>query len=412
MPDATARRTNWLAVLGWACYLACSWTWCIGMYLPVLLIRDYGIWGFVVFAVPNVVGAAAMGFLLRGPRASADLVGSHRIALFCFTLVTVMFQFFFFSWFLSLVGLASWCVVLLLWGRSCAPGIRALVIVMLISVAALVVWALEPAGSANFTPGEASTKLAYLAPICLFGFGLCPYMDVTFHRAVQSLSRRAASWAFVLGFGVIFLAMIVLTVLYAPYLGGPVEDQHRRMFSLAGVVLSLHLFGQMAYTLAAHSEATAYFFKPPAIRTARRVMWAVLPLVAASTALGWFGKQMPDYGGFAFNEVVYRLFMAFYGLVFPAYVWLCMIPTWRAPRAPTRREIGVWLGTSAVAAPAYWMGFIERREWWLVPGLAVVLLARLLVPRGDRGLGGRSGAPVPVPSRPLQGVGHAEADPS
>src|SRR5690242_7362807 len=65
MEQTGAGRTSWLRVLGWGAYLACSWTWCISMFLPVLLVRDYGVWGFVVFAVPNVIGAGAMGWVLR-----------------------------------------------------------------------------------------------------------------------------------------------------------------------------------------------------------------------------------------------------------------------------------------------------------------------------------------------------------
>jgi hypothetical protein len=34
-----------------------------------------------------------------------------------------------------------------------------------------------------------------------------------------------------------------------------------------------------------------------------------------------------------------------------------------------------------VAAPMYWMGFIENRMIWLLPGLAVVMLSRYTVPR-------------------------------
>ena len=35
-----APRSTFLNTIGWGAYLACSWTWCIGMFLPVLLIRD------------------------------------------------------------------------------------------------------------------------------------------------------------------------------------------------------------------------------------------------------------------------------------------------------------------------------------------------------------------------------------
>ena len=32
-----------LHVLAWACFLGCSWTWVIGMLLPILLVRDFGL---------------------------------------------------------------------------------------------------------------------------------------------------------------------------------------------------------------------------------------------------------------------------------------------------------------------------------------------------------------------------------
>ncbi len=74
-------------------------------------------------------------------------------------------------------------------------------------------------------------------------------------------------------------------------------------------------------------------------------------------------------------EVVYRGFMAFYGLVFPAYVWICMIPN--AGWALGNRGRGGTAGSCGCSAaggscwprPCYWMGFIEHEEAWLVPGL-------------------------------------------
>ena len=38
-----ARAGLWL---GLAIYLGISWTWCIGMFLPVLLGADYGFWAW------------------------------------------------------------------------------------------------------------------------------------------------------------------------------------------------------------------------------------------------------------------------------------------------------------------------------------------------------------------------------
>ncbi len=75
------------------------------------------------------------------------------------------------------------------------------------------------------------------------------------------------------------------------------------------------------------------------------------------------------YHGLSGFELSYRLFMSFYGLFFPAYVWICIFgkKNWR-----------VWLVAVLIAAPMYWMGFIERQMIWLLPGVAVPFIAGLL----------------------------------
>src|SRR5437762_393098 len=85
---------NWL---GWAVYLGMSWTWCIGMFLPVLLVREFGVWGWVVFAIPNVIGAAAMGWIISRER-SHQIVQQHRAAVEAFSVITIAFQLFFLFW--------------------------------------------------------------------------------------------------------------------------------------------------------------------------------------------------------------------------------------------------------------------------------------------------------------------------
>src|SRR4051794_35329380 len=81
-----------LSCLGWAAYLACSWTWCIGLFLPVLLVRDFGVRGWVTFAIPNVVGAAMFGWIVRDGDASRRLVEKHRLACEIFSAVTIAYQ--------------------------------------------------------------------------------------------------------------------------------------------------------------------------------------------------------------------------------------------------------------------------------------------------------------------------------
>src|SRR5690242_19014571 len=94
--DATAKGApgHWLL---WAIYLAMSWTWCIGMFLPVLLVRDYGGWGWILFAIPNVLGAAAVGWLYRSMDRDR-VTAAHAPAMTAFSIVTAGFQIFLACW--------------------------------------------------------------------------------------------------------------------------------------------------------------------------------------------------------------------------------------------------------------------------------------------------------------------------
>jgi hypothetical protein len=90
----------------------------------------------------------------------------------------------------------------------------------------------------------------------------------------------------------------------------------------------------------------------------------------------WIAGRGLTCNGMDARETVYWLFLAPYGLVFPAYVWLVMLRA-RAGAVPLARRLAVWAGAVVVALPMYWMGFVEREIVWLLPGVAVVLLARL-----------------------------------
>jgi predicted branched-subunit amino acid permease len=69
--------------------------------------------------------------------------------------------------------------------------------------------------------------------------------------------------------------------------------------------------------------------------------------------------------------------MGFYGLVFPAYVWLCMMPA--AGSRPTRRMVGAFAVAVIAAVPFFFVGFVGDVPWALLPGLLIVLLMRLFV---------------------------------
>ena len=119
-------------------------------------------------------------------------------------------------------------------------------------------------------------------------------------------------------------------------------------------------------------------WKPPFV-DAGKVIGGVIGFFAGilPQAAGIFAERLA-YTGLSRGEIVYRLFLAFYGLVFPAYVWLCMLPARDGPQL-NRRKLVVFGLTLAVAGPMFWLGFIDRLMVWLVPGVGIVLLARLLV---------------------------------
>jgi hypothetical protein len=368
-----------LAWLGWAVYLAMSWTWCIGMFLPALLVRDYGVWGWVVFAVPNVLGAAAVGWLL-GRDDSRNIVQRHRVAVHAFSVITIAFQLFFLVWILSwppqayalALGAAAVLVVLI---SLRGIGVRVLAAAVF-ATSLICAWLAQlefQDGIKDFAQllgriivgrehvATADSRLIPLAIVCLFGFALCPYLDATFHAARQTLSDRESRQAFSIGFGIFFFSMILFALQYA------IESIWRwhGWGWLSTGWASTHLTVQMAFTVGVHISADRTRW----LRTG--IAAGVLALVATAA------RQVAD------EETIYRLFMSFYALVFPAYVWLCVIPG-RGRLAPTTRQWTVFTEAVCIAAPMFWLGFFEGRMIWLLPGIAVVLLARLLIPNMRR----------------------------
>lgn len=351
------------------------------MFLPVLLVRDFGVWGFVVFAVPNVIGAAAMGFVLRTPEVSRAILERHRIAVACFSAITAVFQIvFLFSITMMFfgsekrthlaiacaLGVAAVAVALKRWGAALIWG----------GSLALLVLAWKGSGFALPKGGSMPTDLMFLAPVCAFGFALCPYLDGTFHRARIELGS-ASRMGFAVGFGVLFLTMILGTLSYAVPVGALFQSPELvAVMPSVMLLIGAHIAMQAAYTTLLHVPVV-YASRPS--RFVVLVFFGALIVGAGLAAFAWF----PSPWGMTIGEVVYRLFMSFYGLVFPAYVWLCMIPTRDGHSgiggAIGRRKLVVLAVAVAIAGPCYWLGFIVREEMWLAPGVLIVLLSRLLV---------------------------------
>lgn len=381
--------------LSWAAFLGMSWTWCIGMFLPVILLRDYGIAGWIVFAVPNVLGAAAMGWVIRSAESSRVIAERHRLAGTIFSGVTIAFHLFFVvaiiaplarsmvversgngpaseALDLAAGGMVAGAILMYLYITRRPDGERTLSwLTLAISVAVMIFMVPElesPIGSIarmNSLLGSSPSDLFWLAPVCVFGFLFCPYLDLTFHRARQLSENARASFG--VGFGGMFLPMIVFTALYAPALNGAGKT------SWIASLLYVHLSVQSAFTVAAHARE---------LRNDGRVGTIVAAVLAViAVLLMWFLPRRPMASPMMPWELIYRSFMGFYGLIFPAYVWLIMLPG-RGKAAPKTKQWILFAAAVGIALPMFSVGFLWQKMFWLVPGLAVVLLARLVIPAG------------------------------
>lgn len=382
------------APLGWAIFLGMSWTWCIGMFLPVILVREFGNLGWLVFAIPNVIGAAAMGWVITSPQASLALVQRHRGACVAFSLITIAFHLFFAEWFIghrllnAAWGVGVWAAAYVFfflgyegrWDRLTS----ALMLLISLVLAAVLLNSIftDPLldGIALDRPGFLPARSSGgLAMACVFGFGLCPYLDLTFHRARQALSPSGAKFAFGMGFGLFFGAMIVLSLLYARPLGIALRSGRWPLPEAFRFAIGLHLILQSGLTIALHLR------EMPKIRKAWHVA-VVAVVIALPLLIGSWASRMPHRFNMDAGEMVYRLFMAFYGLVFPAYAWIVMLPRKR----PISMTLGLGLTALAVlaAVPFFWLGFIEEKTVWLLPGVAIVILARLVPLPAGKSVGG------------------------
>lgn len=359
------------------------------MFLPILLVRDFGVWGFVVFAVPNVLGAAAFGWVLAKPGVSERLVEKHRPWLRGFSFVTIAFQIYLLIWMMHLVQEELLFVAVgAAFGAMFLPRlpffpsriVARTLIVFPISIAAIIVFLTKSGPSLPQTPEFVSPDLLWLAPVCAFGFALCPYLDLTFHHARQKAPGPSGTVAFTLGFGVIFLAMILFTLAYSGFLDKAVTSRAITM-SIPAVCVVAHLFAQLIYTFEVHHEravAPEQWKKPMFVGG-----WG--GVVGLGIVAFWLIRGMPAYADMEVTEIVYRGFLSFYGLVFPAYVWLIMIPTRDGHSGTTgangRRKLMILALVIGIAAPMYWMGFIMRHEFYLVPAILLILFSRLALPR-------------------------------
>lgn len=369
------QRVTPLGVVWRACFLACSWTWCIGMWFPVYMIRDWGWPGWAAFLVPNALGAALVGFI-HSARSSPRQVAANLTAMRAFSVITILFHI---AWLVALfaslaagafvhqgwVGatLAVACVIAGFLASGSRRWAAASIAVYLISITA---WAATSFTSQSLRmPLESGTEppatLWYALPMLAIGFFLCPHLDLTFHRTRQEAPARAGTLAFALGFGVLFPLLMLYTLYYA---GGFVHGTW-------SLYLILHMGFQAAFTIAAHTRELRHqgLARWPSRSAARRALFILASIaMLAAAILPWMPAYAADKPAF---RLAYEIAMSSYGLVFPAYVWIVMIPR----RVDRRAAVFACACATLLAAPFVWVGYVEQHHVWLLLAVAIVLFA-------------------------------------
>jgi len=368
------------------------------MFLPVLLIRDLGFVGWVIFAIPNVIGAALVGFVWKSPEHSTLATTQHRGAMQWFSIATISLHGYVLlgilphfgiplPWLLATMGMAVLAVAGVhrnLWAVLLS------LVVLGVSLTTLANWLTAdfkswPRSTAN-TPQLPASDVWLLAPAIAAGFLTCPHLDLTLHRARQALPNRWESYfAFGFGFGVLFFWLIVLTAIYA--IPAAVFDQSSvrdwlsqdRLFFL----LALHIGVQSIFTVGLHIHALGQSSKatesqdaeqnarqhtnpvsPLGLSTitgSRGIITGILALVLAGI-VGWVVSRSQA-------ELGYRLFILLYGIPFPAYVVCCMLPIFR--RASNSRKLIITGLITVLAYPASVVAFGFAQTLWLL-GVYVV----------------------------------------
>lgn len=388
------------------------------MFFPVLLAGDFGWWSWLVFALPNVIGAASVGLLLRKPGAAARSAQEHRTAFGFFALITLAFQVYAVMW-LARETFGGPAADVLPFGLDRGPSVtaaaglfwlltvvfallrlRAAAIaaggVIALSTVCLVLAGLGvgvdglggvPALGNLQTPddtGAALLGLAFMTPAIVWGFLICPYFDPTINRVRRETGEPAGSYAFAFGFGGPFLLMVLGTLLYAGY--------WHEARGLPAIVM-LHIIVQAAFTAGVHLRALfggALLRSGGAaagVRTGSLVPWRVFGAVFLVLLMGPLGNAVSDSGvvsaelrpGYTWARFGYEAFMLFYGLVFPLYGWVFAIRPGRLRSGGRRARTLGFLAGLAAGGPLLGYGYVAG-QWLLVGfGVAAAISAPLLV---------------------------------
>jgi hypothetical protein len=337
------------------------------------MLQRFGWPGFIAFAIPNVLGCAAFGYVLKNRAQSEAIVARHSTAMVWFSVITVAYQIFFMFFLLAdvfalpgelgLVPLLSASIVMGLGlVLSFLPDRDWLVLGLItyaVSVTAFAVIGAQPLEGVNWVGERNMASLLWLTPTLFFGFLLCPYLDLTFHRAIQ---RSPSRHSFAV-FGLAFAAMLVLS---------------STMWAMRPVMLPMmaiaHIVAQLTFTAGAHLREIRL---SPALSGVNRLLAMVGPFVVVVMMEVVRSLGSIHHAGFGPNA--YIRWLVFYGLLFPAYVAMFM----RSGMDDANRKVNraVFWVVVVLSVPLYEIGFVQGRTWVLVIPMTLVLGLGVVIPR-------------------------------
>ena len=341
---------NALKTIGWGLYLASSWTWCIGMFLPIILLERYGWQGFFMFAIPNVIGCAAFGYVLKTPERSKDLVAKYGFLMGLFSIATIAFHALFIVIMLNIHNLESYARYVVY------PILFCLFISVFFSkriwmVLGSACWITSLCLGLSLLPTELHVEASrpwqdvlYLLPITTFGFLLCPYLDPTFHRALQESPSRHCFGVF----GITFAVMIGITCAYS-----------ETVLLALPLALAIHLLIQATFSIIAHQYEGALAWK-----SSRAFPLALLASVSIAMLIA--AQNQSDIQSHL-ND--YLRFFVFYGLIFPGLVVIFM---WTG-KAMNWLRISLFGLVALCSLPLLESAYIGEIPWLAIFPVAILL---------------------------------------
>ncbi|MCP4833582.1 MAG: hypothetical protein GY895_02350 [Phycisphaera sp.] len=383
-PSTVIRTTS---TIGWGFYCAASWTWCIGMFLPLILLSRFGWPGFWTFLIPNVVGCVAFGYVFDR-ESSRRFATNHALAIRWFGAATIAFQIFFLGWSAgayiyapdasasgnaavsgAVADLLTWPVLgtILTWtaGAVALAGRGDLfwrwfaTAVIATGIAFLGIAISRTSGPPAANGTETGMSLLAAAPIVVLGFLANPALDATFHRARQQTPSRHAFAVF----GIAFTAMIV----FAAWVFDRSSPDRIAAVLLPLVVAQWTV--QLVFTIGAHVREVGLL---PGSRLGPAMLILLAVLVGGVAGLPWLA-----------GESTYLAFLGLYAIPFPMYVVASAV----AGRRPLAPGSGILvMATSMLASPLAWFGFVDNRTMLLLPAVGITVIVGWVIGRRSRAL--------------------------